>query len=169
MTMELVQSHGTVCAACFLTAAAMRMPSTTIWRTKTITMDMSRSEKGVEWLQLLFIVGEVAYLEKENAIQCGKIFPSFFSQSPYQLKSSVLTSALTTPTMTEPVLRVRQKQQRLSVPMNTGLLAVPLVPELASLPPFVAALVDILPARLQLKGEWIGDRVNCPSVPLFNA
>ena len=30
MTMELVQSQGTVCAACFLTAAAMRMPSTTI-------------------------------------------------------------------------------------------------------------------------------------------
>ena len=82
MTMELVQSHGTVCAACFLTAAAMRMPSTTIWRTKTITMDMSRSEKGVEWLQLLFIVGEVAYLEKENEIQCGKIFPCLSFHSP---------------------------------------------------------------------------------------
>ena len=62
MTMELVQSQGTVWAACFLTAAAMRMPSTTIWRTKTMTMDMSRSEKGVAWLQLLWIDGEVAYL-----------------------------------------------------------------------------------------------------------
>lgn len=70
-----------------------------------------------------------------------------YSQAPYQLKSSVLTSALTTPTMTEPVLRVRQKQQRLSVPMKTGL-AVPLVPELASLP-FVVALVDILACNMQ--------------------
>ena len=83
-----------------------------------MTIDMSRSEKGVEWLQLLLIVGEVAYLEEEPC-QCH--FCSLHKcQHSYQLKSSVLTRALTTPTMTEPVLRVRQKQQRLSVPMNTG-------------------------------------------------
>ena len=69
MTMELVQSQGTVWAACFLTAAAMRMPSTTIWRTKTMTMDMSRSEKGVAWLQLLWIDGEVAYLSMRDSVE----------------------------------------------------------------------------------------------------
>ena len=51
-------------------------------------------------------------------------------------------------------LRVRQKQHRLSVPMNTGLAPLPPLeadePEFASPPPlaFVAALADILPACL---------------------
>ena len=93
----------------------------------------------------------------------------------------MLTRALTTPTMTEPVRSVRQKQQRLSVPMKTGLPTVTptpplaLVPELASLLPFVAPLDDIppppaeVPATAKERRLATTDHVNSASGPLFIA
>jgi hypothetical protein len=47
MSIELVQSQGTVCAGSFLMAAAMRMASTAICSTKAAMMLTSRSENGV--------------------------------------------------------------------------------------------------------------------------
>ena len=62
MMTAFVQSHGTVCAGCFLMAAPTRMASTSICSTTMATITMSPSVKGDGWLQPLRIVGEVAYL-----------------------------------------------------------------------------------------------------------